>query len=405
MDINYKELFEHVRNLRKVVLVAGGGRVGSDFFHSLLDGHSEILQVTGSWFFHLWWKGAKCKKNLTDLIDEFIWYTGLHSNHIAKFKSYYEKMERWDQLGANKNDFFEVDIGTFKNHMMNILADREVNSKNFFLAVNLAYGLATNIDIRKTKILFYNIHHIRKLKAFKKDFPEFDVICSIRDPRSALVSSVEHWRRHSIESFDPMYLFKVVTRLLQESEPILKYTKRFKTLKLEDVHLFTREVLTEFCRTYGLELEDAMFESSFHGKKWWGDALSGRYLDGFNKNIRKETWKRRLPFHDRFLIEFILEDRMRHYGYLSGKKMPKIYLIFASALVFLPMKYEIDILSHTLRNGQGAKGEAAAPGRGVFFYMSQSVFFYLSRVFMYFRFIRKKIIKKIFLADFITRKT
>ena len=31
----------------KIILLAAGGRAGSDFFHSLLDGHPEILQFPG----------------------------------------------------------------------------------------------------------------------------------------------------------------------------------------------------------------------------------------------------------------------------------------------------------------------------------------------------------------------
>ena len=31
----------------KVLLLAAGGRTGSDFFHSILDGHSQILQFPG----------------------------------------------------------------------------------------------------------------------------------------------------------------------------------------------------------------------------------------------------------------------------------------------------------------------------------------------------------------------
>ena len=31
----------------KTVLLAAGGRAGADFFHSLIDGHSQILQFPG----------------------------------------------------------------------------------------------------------------------------------------------------------------------------------------------------------------------------------------------------------------------------------------------------------------------------------------------------------------------
>ena len=31
----------------KIVFLVGGGRAGSDFFHSLIDGHSQIIQFPG----------------------------------------------------------------------------------------------------------------------------------------------------------------------------------------------------------------------------------------------------------------------------------------------------------------------------------------------------------------------
>ena len=123
------------------------GRTGSDFFQSLLDSHPQILNFTGVWFFHQWWQGAKCKNNVFDLINEFIWYTGPTIDHISKFRSSYNTQERWDKLGDKMNESFEVDIDTFRIHMQKILSGRELNSQNFFLAVNLAYGMATNMDI------------------------------------------------------------------------------------------------------------------------------------------------------------------------------------------------------------------------------------------------------------------
>ena len=86
IDIDYDKNFLHVKNLKKVLLVATG-RTGSDFFQSLLDSHTQILHFTGQWFFHQWWQGAKCKNNVNDLINEFIWFTSPTCNHIAKFKS------------------------------------------------------------------------------------------------------------------------------------------------------------------------------------------------------------------------------------------------------------------------------------------------------------------------------
>ena len=395
-NIDYNGLFKHVEDLKKILLVAGAGRVGSDFFQSLLDSHSEILQFTGVWFFHQWWVEAKCKKNLEDLINEFIWHTCNFCNHIAKFKSYCIKRERWHQLGDNKNEFFEVDIDTFRNHMLNILVDKKISSRNFFLAVNLAYGLATDVKVEKTKILFYHTHHIKKLKDFKQDFPDFDVICAIREPRNALVSAVEHWRRYDSKTYNPNFFYQALSRIFEESEPILRYTKNCNTSKLEDLHLFSEKILRKFCEMYNLQLEPCMFMSSYHGKKWWGDELSDRYLDGFNKNINDKKWKDKLYFYDNFLIEFILEDRLKHYEYPFENKIPKFCLLLAIFLIFLPIKYEVKIFIDNFSNEKTIKGKSIS--------IKNSAKFYILRILLYFKFVWKKCSKKVFLVNFLGQK-
>ena len=44
--VDYEKVWKHVENLPWCALVATG-RVGSDFFQSLLDGHSEIFVFNG----------------------------------------------------------------------------------------------------------------------------------------------------------------------------------------------------------------------------------------------------------------------------------------------------------------------------------------------------------------------
>jgi len=389
-EIDYDVLFKHVENLRLVLLVACG-RAGSDFFQSLLDGHSQILQVSGDLYFHLWWKEAKCKGNLVDLINEFVWHSDGPCNHIAKFKSYYNKIERWDQLGEDKNAYFEVDIEVFRKHMLNILQGRALNSRNFFLAVNLAYGLTCSQDITKTKILFNHIHHIEKLGDFKKDFSCFDVICTIREPRNTLVSGIEHWKKYDELTFEPKFLYLLLKRIIVESKPVLVFTKNIKMLKLEDLHLYPDEVLGEFCSTYGLALEKIMFESTYHRKRWWGDALSIKYLRGFNKNINEIKWKGKLFVYDAFLIRFILQDRLKHYSYAKAK-IPRIFLAFAFFLVFLPMKYEMLIFLHGQKTSAGFRAKLMS--------LSRSIIFYILRVFLYLEYLFKNNLRRSFLADY-----
>jgi len=109
--------------------------------------------------------------------------------------------------------------------MLNILTDRELSSNNFFLAVNLAYGITTNADIKRTKIIFYHIHHICRLKEFKKDFSDFGVICTIREPRNTLVSGMEHCRKYNINIYNAHFLYQL-KRIFEESEPNIAIYKK-----------------------------------------------------------------------------------------------------------------------------------------------------------------------------------
>lgn len=394
-NLDYGDLFAHVENLPKVLLVACG-MSGADFFQSLLDGHSQILQFTGNWCFHKWWRRAKCKQNLPDLINEFIWYADSDIGHIGSFKSRYKKIERWDQLGRNKDESFEVDIDAFSHHMLKIFRDRELNSRNFFLAVNLSYGLATKVNISETNLVFYNIHRMEVIQGFMEDFTKFDIICTIREPRNTLATGIESWKGYDISTYNSTSFLSLLVRIFNEAGTVMQNTVNIKTLKLEDLHLHTKEIMEELCESYGLQLEECLFESTFHRKKWWGDALSGKYLDGINKNFKENKWNGKLFWYDNFLIKFILEDRLKHYGYSPENRMSKMYLIPAILLSFLPMKYELKIIIHNFLSRGTIKGKVASIKNG-----GES---YLLRIFLYLGFVLKKIRKEILLPDFFTQE-
>ncbi|MBT6047491.1 MAG: hypothetical protein HOI47_27060 [Candidatus Scalindua sp.] len=348
-QIDYKEIFRHVEGLKIATIVIGAARSGSDFFQSLLDGHSQILQFTGHWSFESFWEKAVCKTNLSDLIDEFIWFSGSTRAHISKFKSQYDKMERWDRLGEGKNESFSVDIDLFKSHLSNLMKDREINSRNYFLAVNAAYGLACKINVMQTRLLLYHVHTYDKLEAFKKDFPCFTVICTTRDPRNVITSGMNHWGGYNAGKFSPITFYRLIKRTFRESEPILQYTREIRVLKLEDLHLMTNTVIEDFCSLFDLKKEASMFVSSFHGKLWWGDEVTPRFINGFNPNIKRKNWKENITQFENIWIEFLLATRLRHYRYdLETTGRGLLMMLLSFFLMHLPTKYEIRILSFRL---------------------------------------------------------
>src|SRR3990167_8055858 len=106
-----KALMAHLTRLPACGLITTG-RTGTDFLQSLLDMHPQVLTFNGILYFHDFWEQSKCVKSgsfhLPDFLDEFI------GHHIEKFKSRYDIQERKDQLGENKDQSLDLDVGTFK---------------------------------------------------------------------------------------------------------------------------------------------------------------------------------------------------------------------------------------------------------------------------------------------------
>jgi hypothetical protein len=369
--LDYEALFEHASRLPCLAIVTMP-RAGSDFFQSLLDGHPQILQVSGQFQFYPFWTWALSKETLEDLVEEFIW----NEAHLPKFKSQYQKVERWDRLGENRDERFTVEMAAFRRHMMELMKGRELTSRNFFLSAHVAYGLASGArSILMTRLLVCHLHEHYHLDKFLPDFPEATVIYCTRDPRNALVSTVEHIlvepdRR---DLYHYRYWLKWI---LQEAEQVLRRTARLKVLRLEQLHLDPKAVLKEFCHDFGLHFHPCLLKSTYHGKQWWGDARSGRFLKGFNPRIREPNWRQKLGDTDVFLLEVILERRLRHYGYAVPDRNRLFAFLRALALIPLPMRYEIQLAQADCQAQQGRRQKLRSIVFSTLYYLDRVLFYY-----------------------------
>ena len=91
----------------KFLAIITGGRAGSDFFLSLLDGHSQIMQFPGVFLFDDFYEQVKNEKNSKIIAQSFIKFVPLFFNSNKNF------VERHNMLGENKNEYFEVDEDLF----------------------------------------------------------------------------------------------------------------------------------------------------------------------------------------------------------------------------------------------------------------------------------------------------
>ena len=345
-SININNIIDHITKLPIAVMIVDYTRCGSDFFQSLLDGHPEIIQFTGYYIFHDFWDSLNCYDDLDELINKFINF----ENHTMKFDSKLNSVERWDELGENKNESFIVDRELFKKYLFEIQSRLPINSKNFFLSINAAYFLARGFDIFKTKVIFYHLHRLDRLNRFNEDFKEFKLIIMTRDLRDGIVSYFEGRLKNK---YDP-YTF---------IPPILTYSKIFWDVQqynnivfnvLRSLHKNSELVLKNFCKYLNITyMPKILKKSTWHDKLWWGDRWSMKDLNGFNPNFGDvPRWKNKLTFIDIYILEFLFYKQFKKFNYKFEFKQIffpiNIFLIFF--LIFLPMKYEIKIFLYNLKS-------------------------------------------------------
>jgi len=380
--MDYETIWQHVEGLPWCALVTTG-RVGSDFFQSLLDGHPEVFVFQGNLFFHVYWEKSCCANypgelDVDDIVDEFIW------GHIWKFKSKYDYQERMGELGKNMNQSINIDLSLFRQHLTSLLKLKPICSKHFLQGAYVAYALCLDQDIYNKKLFFHHIHHIGSLDRYLNDFPESKIISMTRDPRATYVSGVENWRTYNSKTDTPGRVFFVLNRTIEDGQPLWRYKNDFSALKLED--LGNEQILGLVCRWIGVSYNPCLKRSTWGGLKWWSDRISQskklKSENGFSPTIMKNNWENKLNVVDKALLNYLLMGRLRWYSYDYENKSGLFYDVMMFLAIPLPTTYEcrflkLNRLLSNLRDKQYRR-------------IVTSFYFYIKRVSLYYKLYFKK---------------
>lgn len=328
------------------------GRTGSDFFQSLCDSHPQIITFNGILSLHNFWKESVCTKDneisISDLLTEFV------GKNVEKFKSKYDTFERKESLGENSDQNIDIDISLFKKHVCHLLNGREINSKNFLLAVYGAYSLSLNQDIENKKIILHHIHHADKLGPFLLDFPKSKIICMTRDPRANFVSGVTHWRKYNEEYDHAPHLYFYIKRIITDAYSIMHYGNDYMVVKVED--LGEKSILESFCNWLHIEYNDSLNYSTWGGLTWLGDSCSAEKNDGvgWSAKILDNSWEDKLKFNDKYILNFLMNSRLKHYGY-NYNKISFIDYLLVFLFIPIPLTFErrfftIKYITNSIKN-------------------------------------------------------
>jgi hypothetical protein len=386
--INYEIIWRQTEDFQWCALVTTG-RVGSDFFQSLLDRHSEIFVFNGVLNFYEFWEQASTTRpgnNLVikDVVDEFVGY------FIEKFKSRYELIERKNELGDNRDQSIDINLETFKSHLISFLNISFGSRRDFLRAVYLSWEISLNADISKKKLFFHHIHHIWKLKPYLEDFPQSKILAMTRDPRASYVSGVEHWIKYRPSTNHGGHVFFVLKRSIQDALELKKSPNEFKVLRLED--LGDKGILESFCSWVGVTYEDCMEFSTWGGLRWWGDQLSSKKIlkaeTGFSPTISQNNWATKLGYVEKELFNFLLFSRLKFYGYECKSRPNFLFAIPIFFAIFFLTRYERKLFSlKYIRNAIINKKPR---------WILASFYCYLSRVLLFLQLYKKRVLHRQF---------
>jgi hypothetical protein len=340
-DKTYADLMDHLERLQPYVLITTG-RTGTDFFQSLLDSHTEVLTFNGQIYFHNFWNNSKCTKInniiISDALDEFI------GMHIEKFKSKYDVVENKDSLGENSDQSLDIDLILFKNEATKLLQGRQINSRNFMLAVYGAYAICLNQNLLKMKLVLHHLHNAELLTSYINDFPDSKIICMTRDPRANFVSGVIHWRNNDKNSDCGRHLYYYIRRIIIDAYSVDKYDNDYIVIRLED--LGNKSILQALCGWLNIKYEETLERSTWGGLRWRGDYLSSQKNTkiGWSAKMIKNSWQTKLSSLNKYLFNFLLNDRLIHYKYQHGRIHFHDYLI-VPFIILIPLSFEMRFFS------------------------------------------------------------
>ncbi len=352
-----------LNSLDILTIVATAPRPGTDFLHSLLDDHPEIISFDGWLHFHEFFyksisiygtknlffknKNDKFKNiNLSNFFYEFAW------SHLHKFDSRYDNLELKGNLGPNKNDFNLLDIDEFVKTAVNLISDEDFSSRNAMLAIYGSIALLRGDDLTNKKVLLHNVHLPEHLDLLLDDFPDVKIIACTRDPRV--------WATKINKTLDGINLSKYSINMsralfklgIDSSNPLSSRDLNVRVNSLERLHVKPLEVMTNICNWIGVKYSDSLLHSSWNGKIWNGDILSNDIEVFFDPGRYTESqiaWKRDMYITERIAIESIMKKEITMYKYTHDFNA-KFWFFLVPFLILLPTKYEVRIFSQIFKS-------------------------------------------------------
>lgn len=318
---------------------------GNTFFLSLLDGHTQILNLPGYIDFNFIFSK---KKNFRDYLDTFI-----DSNPFffdtTKMKNNSKNHQGLFFLGENCNEGIKIDIDQFTKLYLEFTKNISLSEKNIILAIYYAYAKLINKEINKVKYLvIYPYDHQNTIR-FVNRVGNGKVIVLSRNLFNNYISfekklttklDLRNINSNEVLNHSMKYLYNSSKNIT----PLIKAKVNFSIIRIEDLHSEPEKVLKKFCLLIKINYNLILLESSFVGKKynghsWNHDQKKLKRFNGFNKSYHNANYMDKLREAEKIQILFIGYFYLISLNYVNNKDS-KFLLLKKFLYIFYPNKYE-----------------------------------------------------------------
>ena len=343
------------KKIKTLVLLAGPGS-GSKVFQSFIDGHHQVLMTPGyilMYFYPHWNKHLRHYENWNQLIKHFL---KLHPSIIDA-----SKLKGGDylyNLGKKKNKSIKIKKKNFIKKINNYLKGEKINSKNFFLALHLAYASCLGENLKLKKILIYHMHVCWYMKNFYRDFENAKTITMLRELKSNIpkrIPALEKPNEMHLNKTDAIF-FKTRSykNIIFEDFFSLDYLKRFqdkshRVVKHEDLITRKKNVMKKFCKYVSISNSKSLLNSTINNLTWnYKHDNKVELKNGVAKDIVYYN-KKNFFYYELFWLNNLIKKFNKKYSYKTNKEkftVLKFNIILSFFFIFLPSKKELNLFTN-----------------------------------------------------------
>jgi len=329
-----KEILELKK--KKIYVLSSFGHAGTDWLHSLLDGHKEILITPAFSYYRTYYRFLYLSKINIFQIKDY--------NYLAKiiadlfyFNPGYRVKRRRILFNLEEKKNFEK---YFKIYIEN---DNDILEKKIFYAIHFAFLKIKKFEIKKIKNIVIHEHvawHCsRYLKIFKSKF-----VLIFRDPKAALGGSFLRMKNSNKTKILQPYQFDMIILHMKLAFDFViskKNQKHCYILQNEKMHLNLSQEMKSLAKWMRIKFSKTLLSQTFLNVKWLGESS---YLakDELKKELPKDfydpsnvekRWRNVLTKNDILMADVFFRKQINMMGYkldnkLNFLKLLNGYLIF-----------------------------------------------------------------------------